>query len=189
MPFPPDPPNPWSKVSTQTLYENGWITLEGNAVIRPDGSEGDYTIVRFKNRAVGIVPYENGGVWLVGQTRFALGQYSWEIPEGGVPEDEDMLAAARRELKEETGLTADRYRHLLDVHTSNSVTNEWGQVYLATGLTRGDAAPEPSEDISSLFVPLEDALTAIDQGRITDALTIAGLLRVALLRANGDLTD
>lgn len=187
MNFPPDPPNPWTTQRSRDLYDSPWLTLQENDVVRPDGSEGDYAVVRFKNRAVGVVPYENGGVWMVGQTRFALGQYSWEIPEGGVPEGEDMREAAARELQEETGITADNMFHLFDIHTSNSVTDEWGQVYLATGLHHGEAAPEPCEDITRLFVPLDDALKAIDDGKITDGLTIAGLMKVALMRARGDL--
>lgn len=187
MTFPDDPPNPWTSRQSETVFENNWIALEHNDVIRPDGSEGDYTLVRFKNRAVGIVPYEKGGVWLVGQTRFALDQYSWEIPEGGVPAGEDMLMAAKRELKEETGLSASSYRHLLDLHTSNSVTDEWGQIYLATNLQQGDADPEPSEDITRLFVPLKAAMDGIRQGRITDVMTIAGLTTLALMRSNGEI--
>lgn len=187
MTFPDDPPNPWISHKSVSLFENDWLTLERNDVTRPDGSEGDYTLVRFRNRAVGVVPYEAGGVWMVGQTRFALNQYSWEIPEGGVPAGEDMLEAAKRELKEETGLTARQYVHLLDLHTSNSVTDEWGQIYLATDLTKGASEPEPSEDITCLFVTLDEALQAIDDGRVTDAMTVAALYKVAMMRERGEL--
>ena len=191
MTFPADPPDPWTTRGTKVLVENPWTRLEQNDVIRPDGQDGTYWVTRFKNRAVGIVPFEvrDGvpGVWLVGQTRYTLGQYSWELPEGGVPVYEEMEAAARRELQEETGLTADHWTHLFDVHTSNSVTDEWGQVFLATGLHQGEASPEGTEDISRLFVALDDALAAIESGRITDALTVAGLYRVALMWRAGEL--
>ncbi len=187
MPFPPDPPLAWTRVATRTLHRTPFIELEQNDVIRPDGSAGDYTLARFVNRAVGVVPWEKGGVWLVGQSRFALGRYSWEIPEGGVPQDEDMEEAARRELKEETGITADTLTHLFDIHTSNSCTDEWGQTFLATGLTHGETELEATEDIQRLFVTLDEALAAIERGRITDGLTVASLYKVALMRANGEL--
>ena len=183
MTFPPDPPNPWRIRNTGVAYDSPWMRIDVHAAVRPDGTDCDYGVVHFKNRAVGIIPYEicDGvpGVWMVGQTRFALNAYSWEIPEGGVPEGEDMAEAARRELKEETGLSADRLEPLLELHTSNSITDEWGRVYLATGLSLGDAMPEASEDITVQFTPLEALLDAIDAGRITDAMSVAALLKLA----------
>lgn len=182
MIFPTDPPNPWIIRNTCIAHESDWIRLDLHDVIRPDGSEGDYGVVHFKNRAVGIIPFEvrDGvpGVWMVGQTRFALNAYSWEIPEGGVPEGEEMRDAALRELEEEAGVKAGRLDWLLDLHTSNSVTDEWGQVYLATDLSPGQAAPEGSEDITVQFTPLSDLLEAIDTGRITDAMSVAALLKL-----------
>ncbi|MGB3456194.1 MAG: NUDIX hydrolase [Litorimonas sp.] len=193
MTFPADPPNPWTTHATRVRHGNPWTQLEENDVTRPDGAPGTYWVTRFRNRACGIVPFEvRGGVpgvWLVGQTRYALGLYSWELPEGGVPPHEAMETAARRELREETGITAQRLTRLFDIHTSNSVTDEWGQVFLATGLTHGEPDLEGTEDITRLFVPLETALAAINSGRITDAITVAGLLRVELMRLRGGLTD
>lgn len=189
--FPNDPPNPWVTRDKRVVSDNPWTRLEAHAVTGPDGQPRTYHVTHFHNRACGIVPYEvrDGvpGVWLVGQTRYALGQYSWELPEGGVPETEDMEAAARRELKEEAGIEAEHLVRLFDIHTSNSVTDEWGQIFLATGLRHGESGPEPTEDISRLFVPMEDALAAITSGRITDGITIAGLYRVELMRHLGEL--
>lgn len=191
MTFPPSPPNPWKTRSMRVVHENPWTRVEENDVIRPDGQDGTYWVTRFYNRACGIVPFEvrDGvpGVWLVGQTRYTLDQYSWELPEGGVPPSEDMEAAARRELQEETGFTAESLIPLFDLHTSNSVTDEWGRVYLATGLTAGEASPEGTEDIQSLFVPLDAAIDAIAAGKITDAMTVAGLYRIALMWREGAL--
>ena len=187
MPFPASPPNPWRVLSTRDIYETDFLRVERNDVVAPDGSEIEYTLARFKNRAVGVVPYENGGVWMVGQTRFALDQYSWELPEGGVPAGEDMAEAARRELKEETGITAGRLTHLFDLHTSNSCTDEWGQAYLATELTHGEMELEGTEDITRHWVSMEDLLAAIDAGQVTDAITLAAVFRVELMRLRGEL--
>ncbi len=191
MTFPPDPPNPWRTHGVRVLHDTPWTRLEQHEVTRPDGAPGTYWVTRFHNRACGVVPYEvrDGvpGVWMVGQTRYALDRYSWELPEGGVPQSEGMEEAARRELREETGITAGRLVRLFDIHTSNSVTDEWGQVFLATDLSHGEASPEGTEDITRHFVPMEAALAAIDAGRITDAITVAGLLRVELMRRGGEL--
>lgn len=153
----------------------------------PDGSDGVYGVVRFKNRAVGVIPYQDGQIWMVGQTRYALDAYSWEIPEGGVPKGEDMAEAARRELKEETGLSARTLTHLFDVHTSNSITDEWGRIYLATDLTEGETEPDPSEDISELKLTVQDAVTHIEAGRITDCMTIAAVYKLRLMQLQGEL--
>lgn len=189
--FPKDPPNPWQIKSSEVLHDNPWSRLDAHDVIGPDGKDYTYHVTHFHNRACGVVPYEvRGGVpgvWLVGQTRFALNRYSWELPEGGVPEGEDVADAARRELKEEAGIEADTLTWLFDIHTSNSVTDEWGQVFLATGLTHGEPELEGTEDITALFVPLTEALDAISSGRITDAITVAGLYRTALMQHSGAL--
>ena len=186
-PFPPSPPNPWRVKATRDIYQTDFLRIERNDVVAPDGSEIEYTLARFRNRAVGVVPYENGGVWMVGQSRFPLGQYSWELPEGGVPPHEDMEDAARRELKEETGITAERLVRLFDIHTSNSCTDEWGQAFLATGLTHGEMEPEGTEDLTRHWVSLDDLLAAIDRGEVTDGITIAAVYKVALMRARGVL--
>ena len=189
--FPNDPPNPWQTKSSEVLHDNPWLRLDAHAVIGPDGKDYTYYVTHFHNRACGVVPYEirDGvpGVWLVGQTRYALDSYSWELPEGGVPRGEDIADAARRELKEEAGIEAETLTWLFDLHTSNSLTDEWGQVFLATGLTHGEADLEGTEDITALFVPLADALRAIAEGRITDAITVAGLYRTELMRLSGEL--
>jgi ADP-ribose pyrophosphatase len=191
--FPKDPPNPWQTKSSEILHDNPWLRLDAHAVIGPDGKDYTYYVTHFHNRACGVVPYEvrDGvpGVWLVGQTRYALDSYSWELPEGGVPRGEEIADAARRELKEEAGIEAETLTWLFDLHTSNSLTDEWGQVFLATGLTHGASELEGTEDITCLFVPMVDAIAAIAEGRITDAITVAGLYRTELMRLSGELAE
>ena len=171
----------WQQLDQQTVYDNPWIRVTHENVLTPAGTAGIYGVVHFKSRAVGVVPLDaSGNVWLVKQFRYTLNQYSIEIPEGGSPPEEDMLATAKRELQEETGLTAGEWSHLLDIHTSNSVTDESGAIYLARDLTRGEMALETTEDIEVLCVPLAEAIEWIFAGKITDSLTVMGLLAVRL---------
>lgn len=168
---------PWRQLDQQLVYQNPWISVTHENVLTPAGTEGIYGVVHFKSHAVGVVPVDDEGrVWLVKQFRYTLNQYSIEIPEGGSPLADDMLETARRELREETGLTASEWTHLLDLHTSNSVTDESGVIYLAQGLVEGDTEPEATEDIEVLRVPLAEAIDWIFAGKITDSLSIMGLL-------------
>lgn len=181
--------NPWKTRKTQVVYDNPWIGVSHREVVNPAGKDGIYGVVHFKNLAIGIVPVdEEGYTWLVGQYRYTLEQYSWEIPEGGCPVGTDPLDSAKRELQEETGMTADHWTHILDLHTSNSVTDEAGMVYLARGLHPGIASPEDTEDLQVTRVPLQQALDLIHTGVITDALSILGLYRVYWLAREGRIT-
>jgi 8-oxo-dGTP pyrophosphatase MutT (NUDIX family) len=174
--------NPWTTKSTTTTYENPWIKVEHREVINPGGGDGIYGVVHFKNQAIGIVPLDDEGfTYLVGQFRYALNEYHWEIPEGGCPVGEDTLATAKRELKEETGLVAAEWTPLLDFHLSNSVTDEYGVAYLAKGLTQEEAEPEETEELVIKRVPLKEAIRMVMDGEIKDALSILALQRVALL--------
>lgn len=167
----------WRQLDQQLVYENPWISVTHENVLTPAGTAGIYGVVHFKSRAVGVVPLDNEGyVWLVKQFRYPLNQYSIEIPEGGSPLADDMLATAQRELREETGLTASQWTHLLDLHTSNSVTDESGAIYLARGLVKGEMDLESTEDIEVLRVPLAEAIDWVFVGKITDSLSIMGLL-------------
>lgn len=179
--------NPWTTLSTALIYENPWIRLEEHQVLNPNGNPGIYGKVHFRNAAVGVVPYEQGHIWLVGQYRYPLDQYSWEIPEGGAPEGESTLEAAQRELLEETGITAARYEPLLEMHLSNSVSDEWGIVYLATKLTQGQAQPEDTEDLQLRRVPLQTVAEEVEAGTITDSLTVAAVYKLLWLHARGSL--
>ena len=173
----------WKKYSSRTVYENGWMTVLEDHVRNPGGGENQYGYVHFKNIAVAILPLDDDEhTWLVGQSRYTLGEYSWELPMGGAPRDEEMIAAAKRELAEETGLRAKSWRELMRLHTSNSITDEQAIVYLATDLEVGDTAHEESEDISTRRLHIDAAIEMVKSGEITDAISVAALLRIALDR-------
>lgn len=169
---------PWQRLSQKTVYENPWIKVSHEEVITPGDTEGIYGLVHFKTRAVGIVPIDQeGNTRLVGQHRYTLDQFSWEIPEGGASLDEDSLAAAQRELQEETGLHGGSWQSLLKLHLSNSVTDEGGQIFLATELNSGASKLEASEsDLVVKTLPLQEAVEMALKGDITDVMSVAGLL-------------
>jgi 8-oxo-dGTP pyrophosphatase MutT (NUDIX family) len=175
-------PNPWKFQSNKKIYDNAWLTLEEDEVINPGGGISHYGKIHFKNIAIGIIPVdENNNTWLVGQYRYVPDCYSWEIPMGGGPLDTDPLESAKRELKEETGLTATHWEELMQLHTSNSVTDESGVVYLAKGLTEGNTEFEETEDLKIVKLPLEEAAQRVIDGEITDSVSVAGLLKLAIV--------
>ncbi|MEE9425400.1 MAG: NUDIX hydrolase [Methylococcales bacterium] len=173
--------NPWKLISSRKLFENPWFTVEEDQVFNPAGHEVSYGKVLLSNIAVGIVPLDGeGNTWLVGQTRYVPDVYSWEIPMGGSPIGEELLATAKRELKEETGLSAETWTPLLHVHTSNSITDEEGYVYVAEDLQMGETAFEDSEDITVKKIPLQEAINMALEGEITDAISVAALFKLAI---------
>ena len=172
--------NPWKTLKIKPIYNNPWIRLEEHDVLNPAGKEGIYGKVHFKNKAMGIIPVDkNGNTWLVGQYRYTLKEYSWEIPMGGGLIGQDLLESAKRELKEETGLVAEKWTELLRIHTSNSVTDEEGFVYLAEDLTQLDTEFEETEVLQIKKLPLPEAVSMVMNGEITDAISIAGILKAA----------
>lgn len=179
--------NPWTTLSVQKVYDNPWIRVTHRDVLTPAGTKGIYGQVHFKNLAVGIIPLdENYNTWLVGQYRYTLEAYSWEIPEGGcLIGKESGLETAKRELLEETGIQAKRWTHLLDIHTSNSVSDEVGVIYVAQDLSFGEAMPEETEELTIKKLPLEELFEMVMRNEITDSLSVAGILKVHCLRTQG----
>ncbi|UOQ52846.1 NUDIX domain-containing protein [Hymenobacter cellulosivorans] len=170
--------NPWQILSSELTYQNPWIRVREDQVINPKGGRGIYGVVSMKNKALGIVPVDaEGNTWLVGQYRYPLNEYSWEIPMGGGPVELDILESAQRELKEETGFTARRWTKIARLHTSNSVTDEEGFVYLAEDLEAGEVEPEETEELRLWKLPLSEAVAMVMDDRITDAISVAGLLK------------
>jgi 8-oxo-dGTP pyrophosphatase MutT (NUDIX family) len=165
------------------IYENPWMRVLEERDINPRGGQNDYGHVRFLNRAVAIVPLDDdGNTWLVGQDRYTLGEWSWELPMGGAPLDEKPLAAAKRELAEETGLRAERWTEIMRLHLSNSITDEAGVVFVAEDLHQGEPDFDETEVLEIQKLPFDAALAMLDRGEISDAMSVAALLQVARLR-------
>lgn len=174
--------NPWTLLNREMKYENPWIRVEEDQVIHPGGRQGIYGTVHFHNQAVGIVALdENRNIYLVGQYRYPLNEYHWEIPMGGCPKDEQPLTCAKRELLEETGLSAKHWQSLGKYHISNSITDEVGYLFFCSDLSVGEAQPEDTEVLDIQKQPFETALEAVLDGHITDALSVIAIQKVRLL--------
>ena len=179
--------NPWTTHSTSVGYENPWIRVEHSEVTTPGGTPGIYGVVRFENLAVGVLPIDDEDhTWLVGQYRYTLDEYSWEMPEGGCPKDESPEEAAHRELLEETGLRAATLTPLLSgIRLSNSVTDETAVAFLASDLTQGEAQPDDTEDLQVRRLPVDDVIAMCLAGEINDSFTVMAFQRLALMRQSG----
>ena len=175
--------NPWHKISSHEVYDNPWINVRHEEVIKPNGEFGVYGVTHFKFLAAAVVPLDkDNNIWLVGQFRYTLNEYSWEIPMGGGSLKVDSLESAKRELKEETGFIASKWTNLGKLHTSNSVTDEVGYMYLAEDLTMGEAEPDDTEILQLKKVTLTEAVRMVMDSEITDSLSIASILKVARLK-------
>jgi 8-oxo-dGTP pyrophosphatase MutT (NUDIX family) len=180
----------WREHDERLVYDNSWIAVREYQAEAPTGARTIYGVVSFKNLAMGVLPiFDDGTIVLVGQARFPLRDYSWEIPEGGVPLDQDPLEGLKRELREEAGLEASDWRRALSFHLSNSVSDERGQGYIAMGLSEVAAAPEATESLALARVPFGEALEQALAGRISDMITLAMLLRAYHMAREGELPE
>ena len=183
--------NPWKRLNSNLKYNNAWISVTEDKVLKPNGEPGIYGVVNFKNVAVGVIALHKNAknescVILVGQYRYPLGRYSWELPEGGCPTTEQPLAAAKRELEEETGYKAKSWKKVLEMDLSNSSTNERAIIFLATKLTPGRAQPEDTEVLRLKSVSLTKAVEMVLRGEITDAISVAALLYTQVAAGRGE---
>jgi len=174
--------NPWQTLSEKKIYKNPWISLTEYQVINPGGGEGIYGKVHFKNLAIGILVLDNdNSTWLVGQYRYPLNQFSWEIPEGGGSLEEDPLKSAQRELLEETGISASSWVEIQRMHLSNSVSDELAIIYLARDLSFGESNPEETEQLTIKKIQFDEAYNMVMSGEITDSMSVAAILKVKVL--------
>lgn len=180
--------SPWQITGQTDVYNNPWIQVTEYQVINPSGGKGIYGKVHFKNIAIGILPLDDKlNTWLVGQYRFATNQYSWEIPEGGGPIDMDPLESAKRELQEETGLVAKKWDPLMEMYLSNSVCDEFAIIYLARDVEQHASKPEETEQLQVQKLHFDEACKMVEEGKITDSLSVAAILKVKLLLINGQI--
>ena len=180
----------WRVNTSQEVHDNPWFSVEIDDAIAPTGVPAKYFVQRYKNVAVGVLPlHDDGRVSLVGQWRHPFNAYSWELPEGGAPHDEDPLDGAKRELAEEAGLTARDWRQVLTMQLSNASSDEISIGYLAMGLGPTETDFDPTEALTPATVPFREALNAAISGQIQDSITVAMLLRVHHMAYEGQLPD
>lgn len=180
--------NPWKTLKSEVKYDNPWIKITEHQTINADGGDGIYGVVHYKNIAIGIIPLdEDYNTWLVGQYRYPLEQYSWEICEGGGLHNVDVLDSAKRELLEELGIKATNWTNIMDIHLSNSVSDEKGVIYIAKELSYHNPEPEEGEVLQIKKLPFDEVYQMVMTGEITDSLTVTGILKTKLLIDQGEV--
>ena len=180
--------NPWKTLKSEKVYDSPWIGLTKHDVLNPVGSLGTYSVVHFKNLAIGILPLDKEyNTWIVGQYRYPIGQYSWEIPEGGGKRDVPPIDSAKRELLEETGITAQKWTKIQEMYLSNSASDEYCILYIAQDLSFGEAEPEETEELECRKIHFDELYKMVDSGEITDSLTVAIVLKAKLMMLEGKL--
>jgi 8-oxo-dGTP pyrophosphatase MutT (NUDIX family) len=180
--------NPWTTLSSEKVYESPWIGITKHDVLNPNGNPGTYSVVHFKNIAIGILPLDNDyNTYIVGQYRYPINRYSWEIPEGGGQLDVAPLDSAKRELHEETGISAAKWTKIQELHLSNSATDESGILYVAQDLSFGESEPEDDEKLEIRKLHFDELYQMVEKGEITDSLSVMAVLKVKLMIMEGKL--
>lgn len=179
---------PWTTLKEEVRYDTPWISVSHHDILDPSGREGIYGVVHFKNLAIGVVPLDKDlNTWIVGQYRYPIQAYSWEIPEGGGRRDIPPLTSAQRELREEAGIVADVWTEILRMDLSNSASDEHAILYVAQGLTFFEPEPDHDEELALRKLPFEELYGMVVRGEVRDSLTVAAVLRVKLLLLDGTL--
>lgn len=177
---------PWTTLSREERYATPWIVVSHHEVVEPGGQPGIYGVVHFRNLAVGVIPLDDDlNTWIVGQYRYPIDAYSWEIPEGGGPRDRPPLESAQRELREEVGIVAGRWTELLRMDLSNSASDEEAIIYVAQDLSFHDAEPDSSEQLEVRKLPFMDLFGMVMRGEMRDSLTVAAVLKLKVLLDRG----
>jgi ADP-ribose pyrophosphatase len=180
--------NPWKTLRSEKVYESAWISVTQHDVLNPSGNPGLYSVVHFKNLAIGILPLDaDYNTWIVGQYRYPIEQYSWEIPEGGGKRDVPPLDSAKRELKEEAGIVAGKWTKIQEMHLSNSASDEFCILYVAQDLVFEEPEPEDTEQLELKKIPFSELYSMVEKGEITDSLTVTAVLKVKLLMLEGKI--
>ena len=180
--------NPWTTLNSERVYDSPWIGLTKHDILNPSGNPSTYSVVHFKNLAIGILPLdEEYNTWIVGQYRYPIDEYSWEIPEGGGKRDVAPLDSAKRELIEETGITANKWTKIQEMYLSNSASDEFCILYVAQDLTIGEASPDEDEELALKKIHFNDLYQMVIDGKITDSLTVCIVLKAKLMMLEGKL--
>ncbi len=180
--------NPWTTLTTEKIYDSPWIGLTKHDVLTPNNTPGTYGVIHFKNIAIGILPLDKDyNTWIVGQYRYPINQYSWEIPEGGGLRDVPPLDSAKRELLEETGITANKWTKIQKLYLSNSASDEFGILYIAQDLSFGESHPEDEEELQCKKIHFDELYKMVNEGKITDSLTVTAVLKVKLMMLEGKI--
>ncbi|MFZ1664685.1 MAG: NUDIX hydrolase [Flavobacteriales bacterium] len=179
---------PWTTLSEKLAYETPWISVAHHEVIDPGGKQGVYGVIHFKNLAVGVIPLdEDMNTWIVGQYRYPMESYSWEMPEGGGDRNIPARESAKRELREEVGIEADQWTEILQMDLSNSASDEQAIIFVAQGLTFHAPEPDHDEELEQRKLPFAELYAMVQRGEVRDSLTVAAVLKVQLLVLEGAL--